>query len=539
MGRRKSEGKKRRGGLRESLTAKIFALTAGLLFLVSMITYGCVTAFLPAVYENALEEDLQRVSEELKKELANYDTVEDAANLLELFAANNQASVTLLDLTGAIVFPAYEQGDAVGLSQETSDTVVCEQAGEAVASEDGSTAKQAGEDVVSEDGSTAKQAGEAVAAGDVAIEYGEGDLILQVTQELFPVGHSTMKSYEVKIGKEDYRMLVAGTMQSVSQAMKILKEILPLILLIIAGVSLMCAGAAAVFLTRPIVRLSRVSQKMAGLQFDEECPEKRRDEVGVLGRNLNELSRNLGDALENLEQANAKLKKDMEKERSFFAAASHELKTPVTILKGHLGGMCQNMGPYQNRDYYLKRSYEVTETMEGMIQEILAVSKMESGVWEAKREPVDLAELIRLQAAELLELMEEKDQELFMEIPEHQRCMADKEMMVKVFRNLLVNAIRYSPEGARIHICLQKREESLLFWIENTGVHLPEDSIGRIFDAFYRVEDSRNRKSGGSGLGLYIVRMILKQHGAACGAENSRDGVRIWFRMEENLQRSI
>ena len=93
-----------------SLSIKIFLLTAVLLILISLFTYFCIVKFLPVTYQNELEENLQKVSEELRAELERYQTVEEAQNLLELFAANNQASVTLLDAAGTIVFPAEEAG---------------------------------------------------------------------------------------------------------------------------------------------------------------------------------------------------------------------------------------------------------------------------------------------------------------------------------------------------------------------------------------------------------------------------------------------
>ena len=120
--------------------------------------------------------------------------------------------------------------------------------------------------------------------------------------------------------------------------------------------------------------------------------------------------------------------------------------------------------------------------------------------------------------------------ELIGEIPEHVYVLADSEGLKKVFRNFLTNAIRYSPKGAKLTVCFPENGFSL----ENEGTFIPEKALPKLFEAFYRVEDSRNRKSGGSGLGLYIVRMILEAHGAAYGAENTAGGVRFWFRLEEN-----
>ena len=140
---------------------------------------------------------------------------------------------------------------------------------------------------------------------------------------------------------------------------------------------------------------------MAALDFGEHCEEKRKDEIGVLAKNLNELSDSLSTALSDLRSANEELK-------LFFAAASHELKTPVTILKGHLGGMLEGVGEYRDHERYLQRSYEVTETLETMVKEILTISHMGTGAWKTEIKKTDLAELFRQETAEVWELLEEK-----------------------------------------------------------------------------------------------------------------------------------
>lgn len=527
--------------LRDSLTAKIFLLTIFMLLMVSGITYACIAKFLPVIYRNELEESLQKKAEDLKGELERYQSIDEAKNFLEVFQGNEQTSVLLLNEGGEVLFSSdWIDGETIeGFSDEILDSWVQESVADEEYKEETDT-----------------------------VQAYEQDTATAVNSDL-----DAWKSYQVKIGDDTCTMIVRGSLQAVNQAEQVLRQTLPLIMTVIGCIALVCAFAASFFITRPIMSLSRISGKMAGLNFDERCRDNRSDELGVLARSLNELSDNLSAAMNDLKDANRKLKSDMEKEReeerkrtAFFAAASHELKTPVTILKGHLGGMLEKVGDYQNRDYYLERSYEVTETMEGMVQEILAVSRMESGAWEIKKERTDLAELVRLQTAELLELLENKKMELQVCVPEHLYIEVDSSMMVKVFRNLLVNAIRYSPEFADIRIWMyeinMKREDvqrkdmqetdtekketqekeiqeiytqdnnrTVMFSVENTGVHIPEESLPHLFDAFYRVEDSRNRKSGGSGLGLYIVRMILEQHGGFYGAENSRDGVRLWFRL--------
>ena len=191
--------------------------------------------------------------------------------------------------------------------------------------------------------------------------------------------------------------------------------------------------------------------------------------------------------------------------------------------------MLEGVGEYRDRDYYLKRSLATVRKMEDLVKELLTVSRMESRAAVMKR--TDLAEQLRLSLAEMTELMEKKGLELVLEIPEHCWKNVDPPMMEKVFRNLLINAIRYTPEGKgdQIRIRLKESEKGIFFSMENTGVHIPEDALPHLFEAFYRVEQSRSRQTGGSGLGLYIVKRILEQYEAEYGAENTEDGVSFFF----------
>ena len=124
---------------------------------------------------------------------------------------------------------------------------------------------------------------------------------------------------------------------------------------------------------------------MSSLELDTRCSVKSNDEIGILASSLNNLSKNLSLSLNELKDKNIILKKEIEKEREidkmrrdFFNAVSHELKTPITIIKGQLEGMIYNVGVYINRDKYLNRSLEVTQSMEKLIKEILTISRMES-----------------------------------------------------------------------------------------------------------------------------------------------------------------
>ena len=282
----------------------------------------------------------------------------------------------------------------------------------------------------------------------------------------------------------------------------------------ILGVSLLTSFFYARWITRPIVDISHIAASIAALNFSSRWAQHRTDEIGALGDSLNTLSDNLSDALTELKTANERLQQDMERERdmerkrsAFFSAASHELKTPVTILKGQLSGMLAQIGVYRDRDKYLARALQVTGRMESLIKEILIISRIEAGSFGLKTDTVNLSEMMERQ----LELDEELLAQRAAHIEKHMVSDVtirgeNRDLLTNALDNVLMNAILYSPQGASIRILLDAHTMT----IENTGVSIPEEALPQLFTPFYRVEQSCNRQSGGSGLGLYLVRLILK-----------------------------
>ena len=211
---------------------------------------------------------------------------------------------------------------------------------------------------------------------------------------------------------------------------------------------------------------------------------------------------------------------------AFFNAASHELKTPVTILKGQLSGMLEGVGIYQDRDKYLLRSLQVTGRMENLVQEMLAISRMESGSVAVTREPVDLSALMERQLALDMPLLEQRGQRLVKGLTPGTVVTGDASLLGRTAGNLLSNASLYSPDGAEVRVWCGLLDGRPTLTVENTGVQISEEALPHLFEAFYRAEGSRNRATGGSGLGLYLVKMILDRHGATYTIENTADGVR-------------
>ena len=484
----------------ESLTARIFLITAGILLFAGAVTFGFIAWATPSTYTAVVNDDLTAQVDDLVERLA--DTApEDCGELLDEFVLASGANAMLVGPDGELV----DTGARLTVYTVYEDERV------AVTTAEGETVVSYGTDADTGETMTITASDGATIAAEVAFAGQSGSYTLYVTPRI----------------------------QAENLAVRALIQMAPWLLLVLLAFSLLCAFFYSRYITRPIVRMSAIAGKMAELDFHWECGEKRRDEIGRLGRSLDQLARRLDAALTDLERANRALRGEVERERAldrqrmaFFNAASHELKTPVTILKGQLSGMLEGVGVYRDRDKYLLRSLRVTGRMENLVQEMLAISRMESGSVAVKREPVELSALIERQLALDVPLLEQRNQRLAKDLTPGITVTGDASLLGRVAGNLLSNASLYSPEGAKVRVWCGLLDGRPALTVENTGAHISEEALPHLFEAFYREEGSRSRATGGSGLGLYLVKMILDRHGAECKIENTVDGVRATVQFE-------
>lgn len=268
---------------------------------------------------------------------------------------------------------------------------------------------------------------------------------------------------------------------------------------------------------------------MTTLDMTWKCEVNRKDEIGVLAASLNEMARRLSSTMERLQDANEQLQQDIEREREqekqridFFTAVSHELKTPIAILKGELEGMLYQVGEYKDRDAYLRHCLKITDDMGKIVKEILMAARMGGSDFQLSCSDLNLSPMAERACRKIMGRIEDKGMNLTMDIQPEVHYRGDGRLLEMAMDNVLSNAVIYSPSGARVAVSLKNR----LFSVENSGVHLPEEDLKQIFEPFYRPDKSRNRNSGGSGLGLYITKMILEHHGIDCCMENTEAGVR-------------
>lgn len=224
------------------------------------------------------------------------------------------------------------------------------------------------------------------------------------------------------------------------------------------------------------------------------------------------------------------INKEREEEKNrkeFIATISHELKTPITIISGQLEGMIYNVGKYKDRETYLKKSYDCTQELKVLVDEMMEISKNELLEKDLKIEAINLSEMLKELVNRQSYLIEDKNLKLIYKVENKLYIKADREKIIKVLNNLINNAIKYSPRDEKIIIKAYKSKASktVVFEIENTGITIEQKYLSHVFNPFFRVEKSRNRKTGGSGLGLYIVSKTLKNHNLYYKMESKKNSV--------------
>ena len=442
----------------ESIQAQTFISMMALLVVCCVIIYGMVMVFLPRNYHSQLEGQVTSDFYDLVEELERNGWEASSQSLME-FSMSNHASVDIVDEHGNSVFSVnYANMENLDLS---APSMSC--------------------------------------------------------------------SASFRQGGQTYQLFSNASLVAVSQSYDLLLKLIPFIAVVIVLISVIGAVVCSRYYSRPLVSISNVAKRMTTLDMTWKCEVNRKDEIGVLAASLNEMAQRLSSTMERLQAANEQLQQDIEREREqekqridFFTAVSHELKTPIAILKGELEGMLYQVGEYKNRDAYLRHCLKTTDDMGKIVKEILMAARMGGSDFHLSCSDLDLSQMAERACRKIMGRVEDKGMNLTMDIHPEVHYRGDGRLLEMAIDNVLSNAVIYSPAGARVAVSLKDG----VFSVENSGVHLPEEDLKQIFEPFYRPDKSRNRNSGGSGLGLYITKMILEHHGMDCCMENTEAGVK-------------
>jgi signal transduction histidine kinase len=293
---------------------------------------------------------------------------------------------------------------------------------------------------------------------------------------------------------------------------------------------------------KPVEEMNNVTKDMAALNFDRKCNDYGRDEIGELGRSINTLSDKLDTTLDDLNDKNKQLEKDIElrlaldnARKSFISNVSHELKTPIAIISGYAEGLKEGISsdPAITGEY-CSIIMDESRKMNELVLELLELSKLESKSQPFTPDFFGLGENIRILLGHLALEIEENGIEVENRVPASLECYAMGEKIDIVLKNYITNAISHCSGEKRISIVSRKMKNGCVrVSVVNTGEHIAAEDIAEIWDSFYRADKAHNRNANRFGLGLSIVKSIMTNHRCRYGVENVGGGVEFYFEVPE------
>ncbi len=251
-------------------------------------------------------------------------------------------------------------------------------------------------------------------------------------------------------------------------------------------------------LINPLAEINDAARKLAKGEVEKRVYMKSDDEIGDLADSFNMMA----ESLEKVDLAR----------REFISNVSHELRSPITSIKGFITGIIDGVIPRDKENYYLNIVNDEVSRLSRLVTDLLDISSMESGKFKLDIGKVDINEIVTLCILNLQGKIEEKN--ISVEVifsDDYQYCFADRDRIIQVIINLIENAIKYGNEGGKIQIETYAKSDKVFVSIFNTGDNIPKEHINKVWERFYKIDKSRTNKIS-TGLGLPIVRLILTQH---------------------------
>lgn len=272
-------------------------------------------------------------------------------------------------------------------------------------------------------------------------------------------------------------------------------------------------------LIRPLYELNGVADKMSKGDFSQRALVTSDDEIGNLANSFNLMA----ESIEHTDQ----------NRRDFISNISHELRSPITSIRGFIAGILDGIIPKDKENYYLNVVYEEINRLTRLINDLLDLSAMESGRFSMNITEVDLNEVIRISIVKFETKINEKKLKVDISLDaDRQTVAADRDRLIQVVTNLLDNAVKHSPAEGHVDVSTRVRGKKVTVSIYNDGMPISESDIKNIWSRFYKADRSRTQKES-TGLGLPIVRNIISQLGENVWVENRETGVVFQFTLSK------
>ena len=348
------------------------------------------------------------------------------------------------------------------------------------------------------------------------------------------------------VGKLDnnYKVYIQITISSIEQSVNISNKLLVIVGLIAIIISGIIASLISKRFTERIVEINTIADKMSKLDFSKKYKEADEDdEINELGTSINLMSEKLEGTIKQLRNTNIELERDIEEKakvdemrKQFISDVSHELKTPIALIQGYAEGLVENINSdEESREYYAEVILDEANKMDILVKKLLELMKLENGNREFDNSCFDICELIDevIKKSKVM-LDDKKIENIIFERKEPVMVYADRFYIEQVITNYCTNAIKNTKEinGEKyIKIDIIRNEEKNVARIKvfNTGENISEENLQRIWRRFYKVDESRNRDDGGTGIGLALVKAIMNNYNQKYGVQNKENGVEFYF----------
>ncbi len=335
-----------------------------------------------------------------------------------------------------------------------------------------------------------------------------------------------IKPKKEKDGSVTYIYAMAS-LQPVDEAVQMVQDYYIYIVAFVVVLIFLASFYYSKQIAKPLLKINDTTKKIAHLDFTEKIPITSKDEIGDLSQNINTLSNKLHSHIGQLEQDIEKERKLENTRKEFIAGVSHELKTPLSIMKSCISILKDGVAEHK-KDYYFQAMEKEVDKMDILILDMLELAKFESGTYNMKMDSFYIDGVIEEICEQLSAEIEKKELSVHKHICPAE-VIGNQNRIEQVIVNFITNAIRYTPEKEDIIISTIDGKDHIKVCIENKGAHIEEEQLDKIWDRFYRVDAARKRSQGGTGLGLAISKNILELHDAEYGVKNTEDGVLFYF----------
>ena len=365
--------------------------------------------------------------------------------------------------------------------------------------------------------------------------------------ELFKASNADV-NYIIVFAQLDngYQLQMKTPTADLQESARISNNVLISIGTAIIGISGFLALVISRKFTAPILELNDIAKKMSNLDFSQKYePKDTDDEINTLGTSINAMSDKLEKTINQLTINNTELEKDIERKskidemrKQFISDVSHELKTPIALIQGYAEGLVENVNADdESRTFYANVILDEANKMDRLVKQLLELMKLEYGKREFNNESFDVVELIKEVIRKCNVMLEEDNVKVYFDCDKVIMANADTFYIEQIITNYLTNAIKYSKEvdGERkidVNIILNTEKNKIRVSVFNTGDNIDEGELQRIWGRFYKIDSSRNREKGGTGIGLAFVKAIMNNYKNEYGAVNKPNGIEFFFELD-------